>query len=71
VSKKKRPISESKVFMQACERILAMYSCCTGDTERCFVGGCSQQGDHCLVFFRGDVDDVFAVQEFLTKRKRK
>ena len=69
MKKKKKPISESEEFLEACSRCLAMYSTCTADTKRCFVGGTCDEGQNCLVFFRGDTDDVFAVQEFLAKRK--
>ena len=67
--KKKHPISEDQDFKDACVVVLAMYNTCTSDTKRCFVGGQLSIGNSCLVFFKGDVDDVFAVQEFLEKRK--
>ena len=69
--KKKRPISEDKTFMETCNKLLAMYATCSSDTKRCFIGGTSEFGNNCLIFFRGDVDDIFAVQEFLHKREKK
>lgn len=70
--KKKIPISESEEFLEACRLPLSMYATCTSDSKRCFIGGCSQDDPNlCLLFFRGDVDDVFAVKEFLEKRDKK
>ena len=68
--KKKVPIAESKDFLKSCDKVLALYATCTGDTKRIFIGGCSDP-NLCLAFFRGDVDDVFAVKEFLEKRDKK
>lgn len=66
--KEKRPIGDDKRFLEACKVVLAMYSTATADTKRCFIGGCADHSDDCLIFFRGDVDDIFAVKEFLEKR---
>lgn len=72
MKKKKIPLSESKPFLNACQKVLGMYATCTSDTKRCFIGGTSYDDPSiCLLFFRGDVDDVFAVKAFLEERDEK
>jgi hypothetical protein len=67
--RKKILLVEAPEFKEALQKSLGLYSCCSGTTRRVFIGASSDDGKHCVVLFRGGVDDIFAVKEFLEKRK--